>query len=119
MTGASLLRGCRELLGASREVYAGTVGAEVVDDLAARLDAGDRQGALDLVASDRSAAEEAAGRAQLAISGGRDLDMVPWTFVVSTEQWAYDGLDLATLQERLTARSPALDPFDQALAEVC
>lgn len=39
MTGASLLRGCRELLGASREVYAGTVGAEVVDDLAARLDA--------------------------------------------------------------------------------
>ncbi len=89
------------------------------DDLAARLDAGDRQGALDLVASDRSAAEEAAGRAQLAISGGRDLDMVPWTFVVSTEQWAYDGLDLATLQERLTARAPALDPFDQALAEVC
>lgn len=45
--------------------------------------------------------------------------MVPWSFVASTEQWAYDGLDVATMQERLAGRAPALTPFDEALAQAC
>ena len=55
----------------------------------------------------------------VAISGGMDLDMVPWSIVTTTEQWAYDGLDVATMQERMDARGPELTPFDEALAQAC
>jgi hypothetical protein len=48
-----------------------------------------------------------------------DLDMVPWSIVTTTEQWAYDGLDVATMQERMDARGPELTPFDEALAQAC
>jgi hypothetical protein len=89
------------------------------DDLATLLDAGDQQGALDHISSGWTAAQDAAGQAQLSISGGMDLDMVPWSFVATTEQWAYDGLDVATMQERLAARAASLTPFDEALAQAC
>ena len=89
------------------------------DELAALLDAGDQQGAIEHIQSGWSAAQDAAGQAQLSISGGMDLDMVPWSIVTTTEQWAYDGLDVATMQERMDARGPELTPFDEALAQAC
>lgn len=86
------------------------------DRLAALLETGDGRGAIALIEASVPSAEAGARSAQRSISGGRDLDMIPMSFVVATDDWAYNQLDAETMLERLTARSVELQPFDEAFA---
>lgn len=64
-------------------------------------------------------AEEAASDLRLGISGGMDLDMRPWVFVVDSQEWIRKGYDLATIRERAEDGNADLEGFDRAYAEIC
>lgn len=93
--------------------------ADYRDQIFNLLDRDERDLLTSYVEGTAPSAEEAAGDVQLGISGGMDLDMLPWTFVASSKQWIYDGLDLETIRERATVKNAELEGFDRAYAEIC
>lgn len=83
------------------------------------IDRGERELLETYVEGTGPSAEAAAGDVQVALSGGMDLDMRPWVFVVNSQEWIYDGLDLETIQQRATVVDADLEGFDRAFDEIC
>jgi hypothetical protein len=74
----------------------------------------------DWVAANYSSGETGATSMQqgLGVNAG-DVGMLPWTFVVNSDEWFHGDYDLDQMRQMATDTSSALTGFDEAAAEVC